>query len=391
MSEAGERTKPPRVIHIVESLDAGAVENWLLRMLRAGREFGEPLDWTFYSVLSRPGRFDDEARRLGATVINSPVELDDKASFARHLRGVLRTGRYDVLHCHHDVVSAVYLVAALGLPIARRIVHVHNADLHVPTGSRLKAALVREPMRRICLRLADRIVGISRYTLANFLNGRVLRLERDVVLYYGIDTKPFHAEPGVRGELLRSLDLPENARVLLFVGRMVDYKNPLFVVDMLAEMLRVDPNSYAVFVGSGPLEKAVAERARALNVDGHVRVLGWRDDTIRLMESADLFVFPRAEEITRDLGTEGLGLVVVEAQAAGLKSLLSLGIPEDAIVLPDICKRLTLRDGARAWGTAARELLARPRPDRSHALAAIESSSFSLEAGFRNLASLHRL
>lgn len=391
MSEAGDHTKPPRVIHIVESLDAGAVENWLLRMLRAGRDLGEPLDWTFYSVLSRPGRFDDEARRLGATVINSPVELDDKLNFVRHLRRTLRSGRYDVLHCHHDVVSAVYLIAALGLPIARRIVHVHNADLHVPTGNRMKAALLREPMRRICLRFADRIVGISRYTLSNFLNRRTQRPDRDVVLYYGIDTKPYHAAASDRPQLLRSLDLPFDARIVLFVGRMVSYKNPLFVVEMLAKMLTCEPSAYGVFVGSGPLVDATVERAKELGLAEHVRVLGWRDDTVQLMQCADLFVFPRIEEATRDLGTEGLGLVVVEAQAAGLPSLLSLGIPEDAIVAPDICERRTLRDGVFAWAAAARNLLARPRPDRTHALAVIESSRFSLEAGFRNLASLHRL
>jgi glycosyltransferase involved in cell wall biosynthesis len=360
-------------------------------MLRAGRTFGEPLDWTFYSVLPRPGRFDEEARRLGATVINSPVELDDKMTFVRHLRATLRSGRYDVLHCHHDVVSAVYLIAALGLPIARRIVHVHNADLHVPTGSRNKAALVREPMRRICLWAADRIVGISNYTLSTFLNGQSPRSGRDAVLYYGIDTKPFHAPPRDRQQLLRSLNLPDKSRIVLFVGRMVSYKNPLFVVEMLAALLEGEPNGYAVFVGTGPLTDETITRAKELNIGNRVRVLGWRDDTVQLMQLSDLFVFPRIEEVTADLGMEGLGLVVVEAQAAGLTSLLSLGIPEDAIVVSEICERRSVHDGASAWGGAARELLARPRPDRGRALAAIERSRFSLEAGFRNLVSLHQL
>jgi glycosyltransferase involved in cell wall biosynthesis len=379
------------VIHIVESLDVGAVEGWLLRMLKAGNSFGADLDWTFYSVLQRPGRFDEAARAMGARVINSPVALDAKYRFVRALRRELERGEYDVLHCHHDVVSAVYLVAATGLPISRRIVHVHNADLHMPTGSPKKSAFLREPMRRMCLLLADRIVGISNYTLDTFLSNHARKAGRDVVLYYGIDTAPYHEPPSRREAVRASLGLPDDASILLFAGRMVDYKNPLFLVDVLNEIAEEEPGAYAVFAGAGPLEEKVRSRAQWLGVEDRVCVLGWRDDTVSLMRGADLFVFPRVEETTDDLGKEGLGLVVVESQAAGLPSLLSRGIPDDAIVDTVLCKTLPLADGPKAWGVAAREILAAPRPDRAAALAAVERSEFALEAGFRNLVALHRV
>lgn len=379
------------MIHIVESLDVGAVEGWLLRMLGAGKKFGADLDWTFYTVLQTPGRFDEAARAMGARVINSPVALDDKFNFVKALRRELRRGKYDVLHCHHDVVSAVYLTAAAGLPIARRIVHVHNADLHVPTGNARKSALLREPMRRTCLLLADRIVGISNYTLDNFLSNRPRKARRDVVLYYGIDTAPYHASPPCPRALRVSLDLPENALILLFAGRMVEYKNPLFLIDVLDEVAEEEPDAYAIFAGAGPLEEKVRDRAQWLGVGDRVRVLGWRDDTIALMMSADLLVFPRLEEASADVGKEGLGLVVVEAQAAGLPSLLSRGIPEDAIVASSLCSTLSITEGAKVWGAQARSILAAPRPDRAIGLAAIERSEFALEAGFRNLVALHRV
>jgi glycosyltransferase involved in cell wall biosynthesis len=88
---------------------------------------------------------------------------------------------------------------------------------------------------------------------------------------------------------------------------------------------------------------------------------------------------------------EGLGLVVVEAQAAGLPSLLSRGIPDDAIINTTLCTTMSLTEGSVAWGAAARSAAAAPKPDRAAALAAIEQSHFSLEAGFRNLVALHRV
>jgi glycosyltransferase EpsF len=381
----------PRVLHVVESLDTGAVESWLLRMLKAGKTFGVDLDWTFFTVLTRPGKFDDSARALGATVITSKVELDSKIDFMRSLRSVIRAGSYDVIHCHHDVVSAVYLVAAVGLPLRRRIVHVHNADLHIPTGSAGKAELLREPMRATCLALADRIVGISQYTLDNFLDGRPPKPSRDMVVYYGIDTAPFHAPPPDRTAIRRSLDLPGDAKIILFVSRMVSYKNPLFVVDVLAQLADTDPKVYAVFVGTGPLEGAVRSRAAELNVTERVRVLGWREDGATLMRAADLFLFPRAEEVVDGAAREGLGLVVVEAQAAGLPALLSRGIPSDAIVNEELCEMRSLGDGAAAWADAARAILARPRPDARASVETIDRSRFSLRAGFESLTALHRI
>ena len=111
------------------------------------------LDWTFYSVLSRPGQFDEAARaaRRAGDQLTRRARRQGRDSSGSSGRALQSADRYDVLHCHHDVVSAVYLVAAARAQIRRRIVHVHNADLHVPTGSARKAALLREPMRRICL------------------------------------------------------------------------------------------------------------------------------------------------------------------------------------------------------------------------------------------------
>ncbi|MEO7039154.1 MAG: glycosyltransferase, partial [Gemmatimonadaceae bacterium] len=120
-------------------------------------------------------------------------------------------------------------------------------------------------------------------------------------------------------------------------------------------------------------------------------VLGWREDAATLMRAADLFIFPRAEEVVDGAAREGLGLVVVEAQAAGLPALLSRGIPDDAIVNSAICEVLSLADGADSWADAARSILSRERPDARASLAMIERSPFALAAGFQNLIALHGL
>jgi glycosyltransferase involved in cell wall biosynthesis len=380
-----QTARTPSVLHVVENLHRGAVENWLVRMFRHGHRKGFNLDWTFYCALGREGALDSEVRALGGRIVYSPVPIGAKWKFMRELRRELGRGGYEVLHSHHDLVSAVYLAASIGLPIQRRLVHLHNADENVLTPSRWKQRLLREPMRRICLIMADRIVGISQHTLDSFLRGRERRPDKDQVHYYGIDPNPFQKVKVDRAGFRQNLSLPENALLLLFAGRMVPEKNPLFAIDVLAELKRLRPDVAGVFVGCGSAEKAVADRAEQLGLGDAFRSLGWRNDVPEIMCCCDWFILPRPERIT-----EGLGIAVIEAQLAGLRLLLSRSVADDPL-LPTACfKRLTLADGPVAWACAALKLLD-SSPSQEDAVRALQGSPFDMNFAFRQLAQLHEL
>src|SRR4029077_5361578 len=115
-------------------------------------------------------------------------------------------------------------------------------------------------------------------TLDTFLAGRHRRAQRDSLHYYGVDSRRFEMAVGDRLKFRRDLGLGENSRILLFAGRMVPEKNPVFAVDVLAEMLRLEPATVGVFVGAGSLEEVVRQRCAELGLDDFVRFLGWRHD-----------------------------------------------------------------------------------------------------------------
>lgn len=342
------------------------------------------VDWTFYCMLGQPGALDAKARSLGASVIHSPVPIAEKADFVRALRTQLIVGKYDVLHCHHDLVSAVYLLAAMRTPIRRRIVHVHNADEAVLTPSPLKKHLYREPMRRVCLLAADRIVGISNHTLDTFLAGRGRRPKRDFVHHYGVDTTVFENVTADRAEFRRQLAIREDAVILLFGGRLVPEKQPAFVIEVLASLRRTEPRAVAVFAGAGSQAPNVVARARALGVESSVRMLGWRDDLPRIMSCSDWFILPHPEQ-----PMEGFGLAVVEAQLAGLRLLLSRGIPDDPLLPTASFRRLPLSVGPEQWAIVARELLSGPTPSRADALGALRESPMNMDRAFNGLLELY--
>lgn len=372
-----------KVLHIVESLDRGAVENWLLRMLQSANMQGLHLDWTFYCTLGRPGSRHAEALALGATVVVSPVPLKAKGLFMRALRGEVRRGRYDVVHAHHDLVSAMYLLACFGLPIARRIIHAHNPDEGVLTPSRAKQRVLRPTLRRLCVALSDAIVANAAHTLNTFLAGRPLR-RSDCVHYYGVDPQPFIDAVGDRKAFRRALDLPASARILLFLGRMTSEKNPLFAVEVLHELRQLDPSVVGVFAGAGSLDEPVRRRARELGLGEGFRHIGWRHDVAEIMSCCDWFILPHPED-----PKEGFGLVVVEAQLAGLRLLLSRGVSSEPL-LPGACvERLPLSKTPREWADAALRLWSRSVPSQTDVLRTLRSSPMDMDFALRDLLALH--
>jgi glycosyltransferase involved in cell wall biosynthesis len=86
---------------------------------------------------------------------------------------------------------------------------------------------------------------------------------------------------------------------------------------------------------------------------------------------------------------EGLGLGIVEAQAAGLPIIMSRAVPEDAVVIQSLVSIVPLATGAEVWGRETVRMLSSQHISRSDALAAIESSHFSLAAGTDNVIKLY--
>lgn len=381
---AGAHSKAIRVLHVVENLNDQAVESWLLRVLRGAAGNYPAVLWTFFCVLGKEGCHDETARNLGAAVIHSKYEIGDKVRFMAGLREVMKRGNYDVLHCHHDIMSSAYLLASIGLPFKKRIVHLHNTSMSLPTPSRLKTELAREPMRQVCLRMADQIVGISTEALESLVGKGTTQPSRHRVVHYAVDTSRFSAASASRDEFRRQMGVDSAATVLLFVGRMVEYKNPCFVLEMLEHVAQTDASAVAVFAGIGTQESEILELAKLKSLEDRVKLLGFRNDVPELMAAADIFVWPSWEE-----PMEGLGLGIVEAQAAGLPVLMSRSVPEEAIVVPELVTALPLAAGPQAWAREAIKIMNRQHPARTESRERVEASSFSMKAGVANLMALY--
>jgi hypothetical protein len=118
-------------------------------------------------------------------------------------------------------------------------------------------------------------------------------------------------------------------------------------IDVFAEIKKKKPDAELILVGTGPLEEKVRSKVADMGLTENVQFLGNRKDMNRIYQAMDIFVFPSL--------FEGLGIVAIEAQAAGVPIVCSEGLPPETDITP-IYRKLMLSDGAEKWAEAAIEM-----------------------------------
>lgn len=241
-----------------------------------------------------------------------PLEVANFPSMAAFLPAGLRRGLLLAGHRRFDVINTHFALPTgpLGEGLSRiahlpNVLSVHGGDLYDPSklSSPHRHTLLRRTVGHL-LRRADVLVTQSHDTLANVR--RIYGVHRPVKLVpLGIE-RPDASVQGNRAEL----GLPENAFVLVSVGRVVPRKASIQLLHVLAMV--ANPNWYLLLVGDGPDLPAVRHAAHQMGLADRVRLLGHVDEAIKLraLRLADVFVSTSQHE--------GFGLVFLEAMALGL-------------------------------------------------------------------------
>lgn len=142
----------------------------------------------------------------------------------------------------------------------------------------------------------------------------------------------------IRNEVRKKLNL-ENKFVIGNIGRMVPQKNQLFLLKIFKEVHTLNNDAVLLIVGDGPLRKELENEIVKLKLEDNVILLGIRNDVPELLMAMDVFVLPSL--------FEGLGIAVLEAQATGVKCILSDKVPKE--VDCGNCEFISLNTDIRTW------------------------------------------
>ena len=387
--------RPVKVLHLIDNLGMGGAEAWLIELLRYWREEGGLVGMDVLSTGGGRGVLDDEATALGATIHYLPFSRRSLPQFAAGFRRLLRTGGYAALHDHQDHASGWHYAIGAGLLPPVRITHVHNPayqirnNYGVTPGRRITGRIGK----RLVARYATHIVGTSREAITAFgFDDPAFNRMPKSALYCGIDPQSFLASDETRASVRAEFEWPANARVVLFAGRFdispafdhpQNHKNSGFAVEVAIDCARQDPD--VCFIFAGPFSEAtpgLRQRVEAVGVGDRIVFAGIRRDIGRLMGAADALFFPSR--------AEGLGMVAVEAQAAGVPVLASTGVPAECVVTPELVSFLELAAGPHTWRDRLLSLTRAPRFDALEANRRVAGSPFAIAHSARRLAELYR-
>jgi glycosyltransferase involved in cell wall biosynthesis len=205
----------------------------------------------------------------------------------------------------------------------------HLADGRVPLaaiaqGSDVHQYLGMPSRRRAILKYlphAAAVITRSR-ELSRLLENAAFPPEKLHTVYNGVALDAF--QPRDQAQARREASLPEDARIILFVGNFYPVKNPLLLVQALEQLEASTPPTLLVMAGSGPLEGPARDLALRLGVSSRVIFSGSQPpaEIARLMNAADLLAIPSENE--------GVPNVLLEAFASGRPAVASRvgGIPE---------------------------------------------------------------
>lgn len=322
--------------------DIEYVNNDVLRVLYV---FGEPLSdggqeafaMNMYEKINRKKvQFDfytpfycdntcmkNRIKELGGRVFadnGSFKRIVRKGTFKRKFKKFMKKHKYNVVHINsgstYELAWGAYIAKKSGTK--KVIVHSHSVSMEK---KKIRKKILNAITRKKFIKNADIYLACSELAAKTKFPIDIYENKKYRIIKNGIDSKKFSYKKDVREKYKEDLGLNDK-KVICQVGRVEEQKNQNFTLDVFEKIYNKDKSTRLLLIGEGPkkekIEKIVAEK----KLNKVVKILGSRNDVYNILQAVDLFLFPSKYE--------GLGIVAIEAQAAGIPIICSEAIPQEA-------------------------------------------------------------
>ena len=144
------------------------------------------------------------------------------------------------------------------------------------------------------------------------------------IVFNAIELNQFAFDKQIREKMRRDMGITNGQLVVGHLGRFIPQKNHLFLLRVFLKLLERRPDALLVLAGDGECRPKVEHWAKEHRIADRVVFLGQREDAHWLYQAFDVFALPSLYE--------GLGIVAIEAQRAGLPCVLSNRVPYEVNV-----------------------------------------------------------
>lgn len=364
-----------RILHVITRLIRGGAPRVVLGLCTGLASRGHEVHLATGTETGNEGSLLPEVRASGLPLhlvpelVREPRPTADIGALWR-LRGIVRAGRFDVVHTHTSKAGTIGRLAAAGRAAIVHSPHGHIFDpqARIPGvhGHPLRAKLFYA-IERVASLVTDRIVTLTALERQELIALGIARPSRCVPIHDAIDPGRVRDLAAAHATTRAAFGMAEGAPLIVTIGRLAAEKGHAYLIDALAGLDGVQ----LLVVGDGPERAALEARARALGLDRRVCFLGVREDALSILALADACALPSLYE--------GFGIVVLEAMALGVPVVASRtgGLPE--VIRDGETGLLVPPADPRALAAALRSVLFDPDLARRVAHRAREAVHFSYD------------
>ena len=332
-------SSPIIVLHVVGRLDIGGAESRIMDLYRNIDR--EKVQFHFVQHTSDRCAFEEEVERLGGRVYHVPrFNVKNYFTYKKAWKGLFQThSEIKVVQGHMTSTAAIYLPIAKKAGVEITIAHARSAG--VDPG--LKGHLTRF-LRRDLYKKCD-----YRFTCSGMAGESVFGNQKEIsrkatFIPNAIDVDKFKFNKGVREQIRYELGIRDKF-VIGHVGRFSHMKNHKYMLQILEQCIRMEKErglseTVLMFLGDGDLKEEIMEQAVAMGISSRVLFMGNKRDVYRYYQAMDYFLLPSLYE--------GLPGTAVEAQASGLKGIMSDSVTAEAVVT-DLIQMRSIKEEPKIW------------------------------------------
>ncbi len=240
---------------------------------------------------------------------------------------------YDILHAHE--VDPFILSSAKKHGIKKIIVHSHTTSYGNGVKSKIRFWNEQIDIKRY----ADFAFACSKKAALWKFGSMTFKNNPVSIIHNAISTEKYDYNEQKRNSKRNEMNF-KNKFVIGNIGRLTDAKNQFFLLDIFSEYLKLNKNTELLFIGDGPDEKELKEKAKNKGILEKIRFLGARNDVNELLQAMDCFVLPSK--------WEGLPVTLMEAQASGVACVISDIVTEEADITNNVT-RISLNQSVDFW------------------------------------------
>ena len=370
-----------KILHVVGGMDKGGTETMLINMYKKIDK--NKVQFDFLYTTNKETYYDKEIYKLGGNIIriDSLDLLNIKKIINQISNCIKNNGPYQAIHAHTLFNCGIAMKAAKKSGVDIRISHAHTtSDNEVGLVRKIYISL----MRKLILNNSTNLLACSDLAGKYLFGAENIKSDKytifpNLISYENIidvnyeDVDKFKIE-----NKLQKDDL-----VIGHIGTFKESKNQKFLLKMVKVLKEKNKNVKLLLVGDGSMRDELETMCRDLDISDKVIFTGTRDDIDVILNSMDVFVFPST--------FEGLGLVLLEAQAAGLPCVVSEAIQPEADLKLGLFSKLNLSDGAESWVNKIIEVYGKKETDKQKILDAFDKQGYSTEKCISKLLSIYKI